>query len=313
LSFNDDIQGTGAVTLSVLITAMKIKEENFRDQNYVIVGMGQAGSGIANNIFAMLMSEGLTEDEAKRRIFAVDVKGLIMSDMDGLEPQMLKFAKNRSDLDGWDLDNHNKIVLKDVVKNSKATVLIGVTAQPGYFDAEIIGNMCRNTERPVILALSNPSSKCECHPKDVIEISHGKVLMAFGSPFKNVESQYGNFSYSQCNNMYIFPGIGLGALISKTPKITFDMFLAGSMELSKMVTPEQMKSGLLLPQLNDIRNVSFRVAYAVAKVAREKGLGRLISDEQLEITIKKAQWDPDYLPFRPAIPHGSPEVSGWFE
>jgi malate dehydrogenase (oxaloacetate-decarboxylating) len=301
LSFNDDIQGTGTVALSAMMTAMKIKNSQFKNETFVIAGMGQAGSGIANNILTMLKEEGLSQEEAQKRIFAVERHGLILEDMPNIEDQMKIFAQKKSAVEDWKLENSNCISLKDILSNSKATVLIGVTAQPGYFDSEIIQMMCENTDRPVIMSLSNPSSKSECLPQDVIEISKGKALMAFGSPFPEVENQYGKFRFSQCNNMYVFPGIGLGVLISKTPRITFKMFLAASRELSEMVTPEQRNMGLLLPPLDDIRNVSYRVAKAVAITARDSGLGRIDDDEKLGKSIKKAQWYPEYLPYRPGI------------
>jgi malate dehydrogenase (oxaloacetate-decarboxylating) len=299
LSFDDDIQGTGAVALSALITAMKIKHSSFKNEKFVVVGMGQAGSGIALNIRSMMLEEGLSEEEASERIFAIEHFGLITEDIPDLEDQMKIFAQKRSNLQGWKLDNENKITLKDTIRNSGATVLIGVTAKAGLFDSDILTMMCNNTEKPVIFALSNPTAKSECTPTQVNEITKGKGLMAFGSPFKSEKSQYGEYHYSMCNNMYIFPGIGLGALISKTLKITDSMFLKASKELSELVTEEQRNKGLLLPPLDDIRYVSFRVAKALAIEARDSGLGRIDSDEQLALDIKKAQWFPHYLPYRP--------------
>lgn len=309
LSFNDDIQGTGATALSALMTAMKIKESSFKEQKFVIVGMGQAGSGIAINIKSMLMEEGLNEEDAGKLIYAVDQPGLITEDMPNLETQMKGFAQKRENLVDWKLKNENKITLKDVVKNSGATVLIGVTAQTGMFDKEIISQMAQNTERPIIFALSNPTSKSECKPEDVISITKGKAMMAFGSPFASIENEYGKFYTSQCNNMYIFPGIGMGALIAKTPKITFKMFVAASKELSSMVTWDQRHQGLLLPPLDDIRYVSYRVARAVVIEARDSGLGRLIEDERIDKLVKLAQWKPNYLPYR----YGGPKPISFSE
>jgi malate dehydrogenase (oxaloacetate-decarboxylating) len=299
LSFNDDIQGTGAVALSAMLTAMKIKNSDFKSQRFAIVGLGQAGSGIAFNIKAMLKEEGLTEEEANDLIYPIEHFGLITDDMEGIAPRMMTLAKNRSQLQGWKLDNENKISMKDVIRNAKPTVLIGVTAQTGLFDTEVIQMMAENTDRPIIFALSNPTSKSECKPEDVIEITKGKALMAFGSLIPEITSQYGTFHISQCNNLYIFPGVGLGALISKTPRINFRMFLNASKELSSMVTAEQRALGYLLPPLDDIRHVSYRVARSVAIEARDSGMGRILTDQQLEKLIKRAQWVPTYLPYRP--------------
>ncbi|MBI5540853.1 MAG: NAD-dependent malic enzyme [Bacteroidia bacterium] len=299
LSFNDDIQGTGSIALSAMMTAMRIKKSTFKQQKYIIVGLGQAGSGIAFNIMQMLKEEGLTEEQAAELIYAIDVKGLITDDMPDLEPQMRMFAQKKSKLSNWKLEDANKINLKDVVKNSKATVLIGVTAQTGIFNHEILSEMAKNDERPVILALSNPTSKCECTPIDMVKATNGKGLMACGSPFEPVDGPNGKIYTSQCNNMYIFPGLGLGALISKTPKVTYKMFLAASKELSNLVTEEQMKQGLLLPGFENIREVSFHIAKRVAIEARDAGLGRLIDDEQYDQILRKAQWYPKYYNFRP--------------
>lgn len=299
LSFNDDIQGTGSIALSAMMTAMRIKKSTFKQQKYIIVGLGQAGSGIAFNIIQMLKEEGLTDEQAAELIYAIDVKGLITDDMPDLEPQMRMFAQKKSKLSNWKLEDSNKINLKDVVKNSKATVLIGVTAQTGIFNYEILSEMAKNDERPVILALSNPTSKCECTPIDMVKATKGKGLMACGSPFEPVDGPNGKIYTSQCNNMYIFPGLGLGALISKTPKVTYKMFLAASKELSNLVTEEQMKQGLLLPGFENIREVSFHIAKRVAIEAREAGLGRLIDDEQYDQILRKAQWYPKYYNFRP--------------
>jgi malate dehydrogenase (oxaloacetate-decarboxylating) len=300
LSFNDDIQGTGATALAALITAMRIKKSKFSDQKFVIVGMGQAGSGIAMNIRAKLREEGLSEEDARRRIFAIDYAGLLVDSMPGLEPQMLPYVQSHKDISAWSLESPGKISLLDVVKNSKATVLIGVTAQTGLFNREILKQLAANDERPVVFALSNPTSKVECTPTEVFEATNGKALMASGSPFPPLQHGGKKCYTSQCNNMYVFPGVGLGALVSKTPKVTDSMFLAASKALSDMVTEEQMEEGILLPAMEDIRKVSSRIAKAVAIEARTSGLGRLMSDEQLEELICKAQWDPHYYPYRPS-------------
>ncbi|OGU58070.1 MAG: hypothetical protein A2X64_03430 [Ignavibacteria bacterium GWF2_33_9] len=298
-SFNDDIQGTGAVALSALITSMKIKKSSFKEQKYIVVGLGQAGSGIALNIMEMLKEEGLTEDEASSRIFAVDKFGLLTDDMQNLEPQMVRFAHKRDSLQNWAIADPKNITLKEVVKNSGANVLIGVTAQTGLFDKEILETMAKNDPRPVIMALSNPTSKCECTPQEVMEATGGKGLMAAGSPYEPIEGPEGVIYTSQCNNMYIFPGVGLGSLIAKTPKITHKMFIAASHELSNMVTQEQMDKGLLLPGFEDIRKISRRIAKATILEAQNSGLGRSFTDEELDEIIEKAQWNPQYLNYRP--------------
>ena len=299
LSFNDDIQGTGAVSLAALLTAMDIKKERFSDQRYIVVGMGQAGSGIANNIWTMLKEEGASDEGAQSRIFAVDAPGLLMEDTPGLEPYQKKFVQKRSTVAGWKLENPGVIRLPDVVRNSRATVLIGVTAQNGLFNEAVLTQMAKNTDHPIIFALSNPTSKSECTPEEVVKATKGKAFMAAGSPFAPLQYEGKELITSQCNNMFIYPGMGLGALVSRSSKVTSKMFLSASRALSALVTPEQRSRNMLLPSMKDIRDVSLHIAKAVAIEARDSGLGRLLSDEEYERVIRKAQWEPHYYRFRP--------------
>jgi malate dehydrogenase (oxaloacetate-decarboxylating) len=299
LSFNDDIQGTGATALAALLTAMRIKKSSLKKERFVIVGMGQAGTGIASCIRAMLKEEGLPDAEARSRIFAVDYQGLLIEDDPELERPQWPFSQPREDVAGWQLENAPKISLQDVVTNARPTVLVGVTAQRGLFSEQILAQVAKNTERPVILALSNPTSKTECTPEEVAKATGGRGLIATGSPFPPVEWEGRSIAVSQSNNMYIFPGMGLGALVAKAPKVTKEMFLAASKALSAMVTPEQEAQGVLLPPMKNIREVSFTVAMAVAKEARDSGLGRLLDDKELEKVIRKAQWEPCFNPYRP--------------
>jgi len=309
-SFNDDIQGTGAVALSALMTAMRIKRSSFQEQRFLIIGMGQAGSGIAANIREALIHEGLGPEEARQRLFCVDQPGLLVDDMSNLdEPQKL-FAQSRAAVAGWRLDSPGAITLADVVRNAKPTVLIGVTAQPKLFGDEILAAMAKNAERPVIMALSNPTSRCECSILDVAKATQGRGLMAVGSPFPPEQFAGKRLVASQCNNLYIFPGMGLGALVSRTQRVTAGMFLAASRAISAMVDREQEERGLLLPEMSQIREVSARVATAVALEAKEQGLGRLVDDEGLERLVRRAQWYPAYSAYRPGPPQGGPVGQG---
>ncbi|HJW73996.1 MAG TPA: NAD-dependent malic enzyme [Geothrix sp.] len=302
LSFNDDIQGTGATALAALLTAMRIKKSRFQDERYVIVGMGQAGTGVAMNIRAMLKEEGLSDDQARDRIFAVEMQGLLVEGDPLLEGPQMPVAQRRAAVEGWSLADPNRIGLDDVIRNAHPTVLIGATAQPGLFNDAILSETAKHSERPIVLALSNPTHKCECTPEAVWKATDGKGLVATGSPFPSMEWRGRTLQASQCNNMYIFPGIGLGALVSKASRITDGMFLAASKAISDFVTPEQEAMGLLLPEMKDIRQVSAAVAKAVGVSARDAGLARLIDDATLEKIIRKAQWKPSYLPYRPGTP-----------
>jgi len=304
LSFNDDIRGTGATALGALITAMRIKGSRFSEQRFVIVGMGQAGVGNAMNIRTALREEGLSEKEIRARIFAVDVQGLLMEDDPKLEEPQRPFAQPRSAVEGWTLDSSDRIGLDDVVRNAHPTVLIGVTAKRGLFSEAILRQVAKNTDRPVILALSNPTAKTECTPEEVARATDGRGLLATGSPFNPLNWEGRQIMTSQCNNLYMFPGMGLGALVGHAAKVTDAMFLAASKTLSDMVTPEQREAGLLLPPMADIRAVSRRVAVTVAREARDSGLGRLVDDEQLEHLVAKAQWTPHFASYRPGPVHG---------
>ncbi len=301
LSFNDDIQGTGSTALAALMTAMRIKQSRFQDERFVIVGMGQAGTGIAMNIRAMLLEEGLSNEEARKRIFAVDMQGLLLEGDPLLEGPQEPLAQRRFAVDGWTLDDPSRIGLEDVVRNAHPTVLIGVTAQPGLFSEAILAETAKHSPRPIVLALSNPTHKCECSPEAVWQATDGKGLVATGSPFDPVDWKGHKLLSSQCNNMYIFPGVGLGALVCKASRVTDAMFLAASKAISEFVTPAQEDMGLLLPEMKDIRAVSVAVAKAVGMEARDSGLGRLLEDDQLEYIVNRAQWTPRYASYRPGI------------
>lgn len=305
-SFNDDIQGTGATALAALLTAMRIKGERFQDQRFVILGMGQAGVGIAGQIRAALIAEGIPESRTHRHIFAVDQAGLLMEDSPGLEVPQRPFAQPRDVLASWNLSDPNRVGLLDTIRNTKATVIVGVTASPGIFDEKVLRGMVGNTDRPVVLALSNPTFRAECTFEEAVAGTSGRVLFASGSPFPPVHFGGQELVSSQCNNMFVFPGVGLGALVAASPKVTAAMFVAASKVLSEMVTPAQMERGVLLPELNDVREASARVAVAVAITARDHGHGRLLSDEQIEQLVRKAQWVPHYTPYRPGRIAGFP-------
>jgi malate dehydrogenase (oxaloacetate-decarboxylating) len=298
LSFNDDIQGTGAVALASIMTAMRIKNEVCTHQRYLIMGLGQAGTGIAENIRATLIAHGLSNDEARQRIFAVDVAGLVTDDMPGLTKWQTSLAQPRAAVAGWKLASPDCITMMDVIVNARPTVVICVTAQPGLLAGAPLEAIAKYEPRPVVLALSNPTSKCECTPEQAAQATNGGALMATGSPFGTLEWNGQMLVTSQCNNLFIFPGVGLGALVARAPKVTDAMLLAASRALSDMVSTEQRATGYLLPPMEDIRAVSRAVAKAVAIEARDSGLGRQVSDEEYDMLIARAQWEPRYADYR---------------
>jgi malate dehydrogenase (oxaloacetate-decarboxylating) len=301
-SFNDDIQGTGATALAALLTASRIKQKPLAAERVVIVGFGQAGVGTAKAIATYLQSQGLPPEEARKVVWPVDVQGLLCQDDPSLEPWQRPFARKREEIAGWKLKDPQKITLEDVVVNVKPTILVGVTAQPGLFSTKLLQQVAKEEARPVILALSNPTSKSECTPEDALAATGGRALVATGSPFPPVSLEDRTVETSQCNNLYVFPGVGLGTLVAKAPKITDEMFLAASEALSAMVSAEEQERGLLLPPLTSVRQVAREVAVAVAKKARDQGLGRLLADEEIEEVVSQAQWEPRFVPYRPGRP-----------
>ena len=302
LSFDDDIQGTGATACAVLLAAARLKGTRLADQRVVIVGLGQAGTGTAEAIRAALLEEGLSDEEARRRIFAIDVNGLLLDDDPTLEEPQRPWAQPRAAVAGWRLADPNRIQLADVVRNAKATALIGYTAQPGLFSPEILAQLAANDPRPVVLPLSNPTHKSECTPEQAAAATGGRALIATGSPFAPLRVGGREQVVSQCNNLYIFPGIGLGALIARAARITDRMFVQASKALAAMVTSDELEHGQLLPPMTAIREVAFTVARAVAIEARGAGLGRLLPDEELEALLHRAQWWPRVYPYRPGTP-----------
>jgi len=296
-SFNDDIQGTGAVTLAALLSAIYGKGEKLKDQIYVFFGFGQAGYGIANILTHAMIDEGLTEKEAKERIYPLGHNGLVFDDTNPHEYQA-PFARSRADTGSWKLRNPDKIDLYDTVLNSKATVLIGTSGMPNSFTAEVLAQMAENTAQPVIFALSNPNKKCECTPEQAFTATNGSCLIATGSPFDAVVVNGETRKITQCNNMYIFPGVGLGAIVSMTSKVTDAMFYAAAKALQGLIPHSAAAKGNLLPEISDIRKVSEEVAFAVAKEARDAGLGIHLADDKLRELISHAIWNPEYLPYR---------------
>jgi len=298
-SFNDDIQGTGAVAASALRTAMRIKGGKLSDERIVIYGFGQAGSGVANAIVNQMRSEdGISLADARRRIYAIDKAGLLIEGMN-VEEYQRDYLQPRDAIAQWPIDKNRAPQLGDVVKHAKATVLIGLSAQANSFDAKILGDMAANSPRPIIFALSNPTSRSEATAEAVMTATRGTALMASGSPFPPVKLPDGRQAHiSQCNNLYIFPGMGLGAIVSQATKVTCGMFASASREVSEMVTDTQRADLHLLPPLADVREVSYRVALAVAKQARDEGIGMIATDERLSDLIRNAMWLPRYYPYR---------------
>lgn len=296
-SFDDDIQGTGAISLATMYAAMTLKKEQLKDQRYLIFGFGQAGYGIASTLVAALCEEGLSLEQARERIFPVDKDGLITQGMAADEYQQ-PFACSRDMVATWKSRNKKHIELLDVVANAGITVMIGVSGVSGAFSDDVLKQLARNSKQPVILALSNPTHKSECTPEQAFKATEGRCLMATGSPFAPVKTAEGLRVVSQCNNMYVFPGVGLGAMISMTPRVTDQMFIKAAKAVAAMVDKKDLARGALLPDIKDIRKVSENVAYAVAMEARDSVLGIRLYDGEMRTVIANSMWQPEYLPYR---------------
>ena len=287
-TFNDDIQGTGIVTLGGIFAAMDIAGEKLTDQVYLCYGGGTAGAGIASRVLREMVVDGLSEEEAYRRFFMVDKQGLLFDDMDDLTPEQRPFAKKRSDFANAD----QLTDLLEVVKTVKPTILVGTSTQPSTFTKEVVEAMCENTERPVIFPLSNPTKLAEATAKDLIEWSNGKAFVATGIPSDDIEYNGINYVIGQANNALIYPGLGLGMLASEASLLTDEMIGAAAHDLSGIV--DITKPGApVLPPFKYVAEVSLKVATAVAKKAQEQGLARAV-EQDMEKAVRDFRWTPKY-------------------
>lgn len=305
ISFNDDIQGTGAITLAGISSAMAIKNESITDQVYLIHGAGAGGVGIAEQIDVALIEAGLSPEEARSRIFTLDSHGLVTSDRT-VEPYKKKFAKDPGQL-SW-LGESRDASLINVIKKAKVTVLIGTSGQPGCFTREVAAAMQANSRRPVILPLSNPTSMAEAEPADIYQWTNGQALIATGSPFEPVRHNGELIRIGQCNNVFIFPGIGLGVLASGTREVLPSFFTAAAKAVSSQVSQADLNKGILFPPIDKLKEVSLQVAFAVGQTAIRENAGRLCvfssfqhnnAPHRIQELITKMRWKPVYLPLIP--------------
>jgi malate dehydrogenase (oxaloacetate-decarboxylating) len=297
-TFNDDIQGTAAVAAGTLLAAIYVTGIPLIEQRIVLLGAGSAGIGIASFLLNAMQSAGLSEREARSRFYAVDKDGLLVEGMQGISAGQQRFAQPRSALANWKLENPDRITLLDTVRNAKPTALIGVSGQAGAFGEEVVRAMAANVERPMIFPLSNPTSRSEATPADLMKWTEGRALIGTGSPFAAVNWNGREVPIDQTNNSYIFPGMGLGILSVSARRVTDAMFIAAAKCLAELSPAREHKSGRLLPPVSAIRSVSFAVAKAVARKAIEDGMAEPIAENILESRIRANVWEPAYLPYR---------------
>jgi len=300
-TFNDDIQGTGAVTVAGLLAAMKLTRTTLGKQRIVILGAGSSAIGICDQIMATMLHAGYSEDEAKQSLWLVDSKGLVHKERYQLEASKRKYAQPIERIAKWQLSDPSNLTLSEVVKNVHPTVLIGTSAQPGAFSEDIIREMAAHVERPVVFPISNPTSKSEATPADLLEWTDGRALVATGSPFPPVNRAGRSIRIGQCNNAFIFPGLGLGVIASDAQRVTDGMFVVAARVLSECSPAMNDPDAPLYPPLECVREISRKVALAVGVEAQRVGVARPTCFEELEHHVTNKMWNPRYVPLRRVV------------
>ncbi|MBD1575703.1 MULTISPECIES: NAD-dependent malic enzyme [Vibrio] len=295
--FNDDIQGTAAVSVGSLIAACHAAGSKLCEQRITFVGAGSAGCGIAEAIIAQMVAEGLTDQQARSQVYMVDRWGLLQEGMKNLLDFQKKLRQSKKNIAKWK-GGEQGFSLLDVIKNAKPTVMIGVSGVPGLFSQEVVEAMHANCARPIIFPLSNPTSRVEGTPNDIFQWTKGQALVATGSPFEPVRYEGKDYPIAQCNNSYIFPGIGLGVLAVSASRVTDEMLRESSRTLAQCSPLAIKGKGALLPPLEEINAVSKKIAFAVAKKAIEQGVALEITDEALETAINNGFWQPEYRNYK---------------
>jgi malate dehydrogenase (oxaloacetate-decarboxylating) len=297
-TFNDDMQGTGAVTLAAILAAINVSKTNFHDHRIVLFGAGTAGIGIADQLYDAMLRNGLSPHDALSHFWLVDKQGLLTDNLEDLLPFQKRFARPQGEIQNWQPNKSGKIGLYEVVKYIKPTILIGTSTQGGAFTQEIVELMASYSERPILFPLSNPTEKSEAIPINLLNWSRGKALIATGSPFDDVNYNGKIINISQCNNYYIFPGLGLGVIISKAKHVTDEMVWVAAKTLSECSPAATNPEGSILPLLSDIQSISQKIALAVAEQAWKEGVAQAPNDRDLKLVIEKSFWRPKYVPYR---------------
>jgi malate dehydrogenase (oxaloacetate-decarboxylating) len=296
-NFNDDIQGTAAVTTGTLLAAVAVAGAKLRDQRIAVFGAGSAGCGIAEQLVAAMVEEGLSDREARDRFFLIDRPGLLHDGLTGLAPFQQKFVQPKDRVAGWRAGGE-AIGLIDVVRNARPTILLGVSGQPGTFTEAIVRAMVEHIDRPIIFPLSNPTSRAEATPVDLVSWTSGRAVVATGSPFDDVSYAGRRIPIAQCNNSYIFPGLGLGILAAGARRVSDGMFMAAARALANFSPARHDAAGSLLPPLAESRRVSRAIALAVAAAAQRDRLAPACPPAELERLVDAKIWHPRYLPMR---------------
>jgi malic enzyme len=299
-SFNDDIQGTAAVAVAGVLAGLRITKQSVREQRALFIGAGEACVGIAQQLEATMREAGASPEQIRASRFLFDSKGLLREDADIADPEKRALAASREVLAGYGLDGLANPTPEDVIHHVKPTALIGATASPGSFRQTMIEAMARYVERPIVMPLSNPTSKAECSAQEAIAWSGGRALVATGSPFADVIHAGARHVIGQANNVFVFPGVGMGAVLSEIGEVDEGIFLTAARTLAECVSPERLELGALYPDQSELRAVSARITASVVRYASEQKLGRHFADEEVERVVEAATWYPEYVSIVPA-------------
>ena len=298
-SFNDDIQGTAAVAVAGILAALRRTGDSMRDQRFLFLGAGAAGIGIARLVRSVMRADGADEPTQRRAIVMIDSRGPVVEGRLDLDEGKRGFCLDRADAEAFGIhEPHSE--LDDVVRGFRPSVMIGTTSIPGAFTEAAITEMGRHVDTPIVFPLSNPTSQSEATPEDVLRWTGGRAIVATGSPFPPVQLDGGEHVIGQANNAYVFPGIGLGAIVAEATALSDTLFLAAAHELSALVGDDRLSSGALFPPQSRLRDVSRRIAVAVATTAREDGSGLDQPDAEISRKVDAAMWFPDYPAYVPA-------------
>jgi len=296
-SFNDDIQGTGAVVLAGLLAASRKTRRPLTDEVFLVHGAGAGGIGVARQIVVGLQRQGLSEREAKAGVFVVDSRGLVMQGREGLEPYKHELAQPPERVSGWDVAGPVPTML-ETVRNGGVSVLIGLSGQRGAFDREVVGAVDANTPTPIVFPLSNPTANSEATPEDIYAWTEGRAIVATGSPFGEVEFAGTRHPVGQGNNAFIFPGLGLGVMLTSAKRVTPGMLTAAAEALAEYTDPARLLAGAVYPSVATMRRASKHVAVAVAQQAMADGVARVPVEGDVTEAVTAAMWEPRYLPIR---------------
>src|SRR5271169_2545373 len=295
-TFNDDIQGTAAVATATLLSAINVTGVPLEQQKIVVLGFGTAGIGITNLLSQLMEEKGVPEQEARDRFYALDLHGLVTENSKDVRPEQMPYARKEQEVRGWRQPNR-EIALLDVIRHAKPTVLIGVSGQAGAFTEDAVHEMARNVSRPIIFPLSNPTSRSEANPQDLLDWTEGRALIGTGSPFDPVNLGGKKVRIDQTNNSYIFPGLALGIIASKAKRVTDTMVMAAAKELARLVPTQKDKKASLLPSLSDSRQLSRSIAQAVGRQAIKDEQAQVAGEDCLDRELRANIWEPVYVPY----------------